>query len=385
MALTAEQRSFIETVGFMATADMKTSRILASLTIAQAILESNWGNSGLTVKANALFGIKAGSSWRGKVYSAQTQECYDGAKFTTITALFRAYGSWNESVADHSALLTGLSIYKAVIGEMDYKKACQSIYAAGYATDPSYPSKLINIIELYDLAQYDKEEKTMFTNTGLVAFAKKALNENWGYCLGSFGNVLTESFLAQKCNQGGGVGTYNTSHKDYLKKFMNRRVSDCYGLVKGYAWWNDGKVQYNSNGCADRNQEGAYNAAKEKGPIVSMPEIPGLVLWMKGHAGIYIGNGEFIECAGAPIGMRKGKIANGQVVSGSKFTHWFKDTYIAYEEAVRVEEPKYEAAEAAIDLICVKCGFVSPDYWKGLLKDVPYFLEFVTGIAGKLS
>ena len=120
--MTAEQKSFIERVGKLAAADMEKSGVLASLTIAQAILESGWGKSGLTVKANALFGIKAGSSWKGKVYSAQTQECYDGATYTTITALFRAYDSWAESVADHSALLTGMARYKAVIGERDYRR-----------------------------------------------------------------------------------------------------------------------------------------------------------------------------------------------------------------------------------------------------------------------
>lgn len=168
----------------------------------------------------------------------------------------------------------------------------------------------------------------MGTNIELVAFAKKALAENWGYCLGSFGNILTPSFLAQKLSQGGGVGVYNARHKDYLNKFLNKRVSDCYGLVKGFHWWNGGNVKYVAT--QDRNQEGAYTAAKEKGPLSTMPEIPGLVLWMKGHAGIYIGNGEFIECAGAPRGMFKGKIVGGKVTMGSKFTHWFKDTYITY-------------------------------------------------------
>lgn len=81
--MTNEQKSFIERVGKLAAADMQKSGVLASLTIAQAILESGWGKSGLTVKANALFGIKAGSSWKGRVYSAKTQECYDGATFTT--------------------------------------------------------------------------------------------------------------------------------------------------------------------------------------------------------------------------------------------------------------------------------------------------------------
>lgn len=168
------------------------------------------------------------------------------------------------------------------------------------------------------------------TNIELVEFAKKALQENWGYCLGSFGNILTPSFLQQKLNQGGGVGEYNTRYKAYLNTYLNKRVSDCYGLVKAFLWWNGGQVKYIAN--QDRNQEMAYTAAKEKGPLKTIPEIPGLILWMKGHAGIYVGNGEFIECVGAPVGMRKGKIQGGKVTSGSKFTHWFKDTYIEYLE-----------------------------------------------------
>lgn len=172
----------------------------------------------------------------------------------------------------------------------------------------------------------------MKTAQGLVDFAKKALKENWGYCLGTYGNILTPSYLKQKQSQGYGVGAYNTRHNAYLQRFINKRVSDCYGLVKGYVWWQGEDKNPNYVTKQDRNQEGAYTSAKEKGPLSTLPEIPGIVLWMKGHAGIYIGNGEFIEIAGVPVGMRKGKISNGRVVSGSKFTHWFKDTYINYDE-----------------------------------------------------
>ena len=84
MAITKEHKEFIKRMGALAAADMKKSGVLVSLTIAQAILESGWGKSGLTVKANALFGIKAGTSWKGRVYSAETKECYDGVTFTTI-------------------------------------------------------------------------------------------------------------------------------------------------------------------------------------------------------------------------------------------------------------------------------------------------------------
>jgi len=154
MALTQEQKSFIEKVGKLAVADTLKSNVLASLTIAQAILESGWGESSLTINANALFGIKATNTWKGKVYNTKTKECYNGITFTTIDACFRAYDSWEESIADHSAFLTA-SRYAAVIGERDYKKACTAIKAAGYATDPDYSAKLIKIIEQYGLTQYD--------------------------------------------------------------------------------------------------------------------------------------------------------------------------------------------------------------------------------------
>lgn len=162
---------FIDKIGKMATLDMKNTGILASLTIAQAILESGWGESTLTVNANNLFGIKATIAWKGKVYDIDTKECYDGSTFVIVNATFKAYDSWADSVADHSALLTGSSRYAKVVGETDYKVACQAIKDAGYATDPSYPSKLITLIEQYKLYEFDtyiddeQEEEEMRYNT----------------------------------------------------------------------------------------------------------------------------------------------------------------------------------------------------------------------------
>lgn len=148
------RKEFIDKIAPLAMADAQITQILPSLTIAQALLESNSGNSTLTTQANALFGIKAAGSWRGKVWDGRTTEYYNGQK-TTITAGFRAYDSWADSILDHSMLLTNNKRYSKVIGEKDYKKACQAIAAAGYATDPSYASKLINLIETYGLNQYD--------------------------------------------------------------------------------------------------------------------------------------------------------------------------------------------------------------------------------------
>lgn len=154
--MNTEQKNFIKTVGALASADMKKSGVLASLTIAQAITETGWGTSGLAVEGKALFEIKATKSWKGKVYCKDTKECYDGVNLVEVkNTAFRAYDTWEESVTDHSAFLKANKRYKEVIGETDYKKACNAIKAAGYATDPEYANKLIEIIEQYKLTEFD--------------------------------------------------------------------------------------------------------------------------------------------------------------------------------------------------------------------------------------
>ena len=152
--MTQAQKDFVARVGAMATADMNRSGILASLTIAQAILESGWGTSELATKANALFGIKADSRWNGRTYSKASQE-WNGFMNVTVIASFRAYNSWEQSVADHSAFLAAGTRYAAVIGERNYRKACTAIHKAGYATAPDYANRLIQLIETYGLAAYD--------------------------------------------------------------------------------------------------------------------------------------------------------------------------------------------------------------------------------------
>ena len=146
---------FIAKVASLAVADWKkTGVILPSVTIAQAILESGWGRSTLTVKGNALFGIKAGTSWKGKRISCKTWEIYDG-KRVDITDAFRAYDSWEESVSDHSAFLGGLSRYRNIVGNTDSEEVCRLLQQDGYATATNYADSLIKLIDQYDLTQYD--------------------------------------------------------------------------------------------------------------------------------------------------------------------------------------------------------------------------------------
>ncbi|WP_410511438.1 glucosaminidase domain-containing protein [Paenibacillus sp. BR2-3] len=156
---------FIATIAPLAVLNMQQSQIPASLTIAQAALESGWGNSGLTSRANNLFGIK-GSGPAGSV-NVQTTEYVNG-KAVKLNIAFRAYHNWGESVSDHSEIIkNGVSwnrdLYRKVIGASGIT-AAKEIAAAGYATDPDYAAKLIGIMDMYNLYQYDegaKEEEEM--------------------------------------------------------------------------------------------------------------------------------------------------------------------------------------------------------------------------------
>lgn len=135
-------------------ADMRTSGILASLTAAQALIESDKGNSGLTEKANNLFGIKG--KYEGQSVKMWTTEYYNGVK-TRVLADFRKYPSWSESIADHSAMFLRMSRYKNLIGETDWLKATVNVKADGYATLPSYTENLQKTIMTYKLYEWDAE------------------------------------------------------------------------------------------------------------------------------------------------------------------------------------------------------------------------------------
>lgn len=134
--------------------DMQTSGILASLTASQAFIESNKGNSGLTQKANNLFGIKG--KYNGQSVKMLTTEYYNGVA-QRVYADFRKYPSWQESVADHSALFNRLDRYKNLRGLRDYQLACKYVKDDGYATSPSYTNTLLNCINKYKLYLWDAE------------------------------------------------------------------------------------------------------------------------------------------------------------------------------------------------------------------------------------
>ena len=165
----------------------------------------------------------------------------------------------------------------------------------------------------------------MLTNKGLVEYAKKALSEKWGYVWGTFGQLLTESLFKQKLDQ---YPDQIGSFKNFItSNWMNRKVTDCVGLIKSYIWSGTGKLVYDSK--TDVSANGMYDKASEKGPIANIPEIPGLCVYKKGHIGVYIGNGQVIEAHGTKYGVIQTPLKG---TGSTPWTHWLKCPYITYED-----------------------------------------------------
>lgn len=155
-----DQVEFINLVKDGAIRGWSSNKILPSLSIAQAILESGWGSSKLATESNNLFGIKASKDWTGPSKLYRTAEYDKNNNKYYINAAFRVYDSWNDSVADHAKFFESTewrsNNYKKVIGESDYRKATKYLQEAGYATSQDYGRDLCNLIERYGLNQYDK-------------------------------------------------------------------------------------------------------------------------------------------------------------------------------------------------------------------------------------
>ena len=142
--------AYIEKYKTIAKADMIDYKIPASITLGQGILESGAGTGPLSQQANNHFGIKCHKEWNGpsvKYDDDTEQEC------------FRKYTEPSESYRDHSLFLTSRDRYANLfkLEKNDYKGWAQGLKDAGYATDPAYPTKLIALIERYQLHQYDAE------------------------------------------------------------------------------------------------------------------------------------------------------------------------------------------------------------------------------------
>ena len=142
-------QDYFDTYKDVAIEQMLKYHIPASITLAQGVLESGAGRSELAKKANNHFGIKC-HGWTGRKSYHDDDE---------LGECFRAYDNAYESYQDHSVFLTGSQRYSSLfrLKMKDYKGWAKGLKACGYATSPTYATRLIEIIELYKLYRYDNE------------------------------------------------------------------------------------------------------------------------------------------------------------------------------------------------------------------------------------
>ena len=150
----AQPTNYIETYQKIAIREMHRSGIPASITLAQGILESSWGNGSLALKANNHFGIKCKSTWNGSTFYIEDD---DYKKGRLIKSCFRSYDNAEDSYVDHSEFLTDNPRYERLFSyeRTDYKKWAHGLKACGYATDKRYAYKLISTIKKYELQVFD--------------------------------------------------------------------------------------------------------------------------------------------------------------------------------------------------------------------------------------
>ena len=179
------KNEFLETVSKLVVEEnnKRGNPLFSSVVIAQAICESGWGQSQIMMKANAIFGIKATSNWKGKVYNANTQECYDGSTYTNITACFRAYNSLSESISDYFDLITKSERYRKACVSNSPLECVTAIKNGGYATSPTYINTIMSIINTNNLTKYDNVEdveNSVDNSKSIEELAKEVIAGKYG-------------------------------------------------------------------------------------------------------------------------------------------------------------------------------------------------------------
>ena len=170
----------------------------------------------------------------------------------------------------------------------------------------------------------------MKTGQGLAEYALAQLGRP--YWWGCFGQRADGALYAQKKKQYPGYYTAADFPSQYGQK-----VHDCVGLIKGYLWCDNADSSPRYNAAQDVAVEGLYRKCIRKGSITTMPETPGVCVFMAnmGHVGVYIGNGEVVEAMGHAYGVVQ------TTVAGRGWSYWGMPEWIDYgaEEPYRPNVP----------------------------------------------
>lgn len=154
--MNSKQMLFLRSVYAAAQASMRAFGVPASVTIAQAILESGWGTTGLALRANNFFGIKAFAHSDPDQYIEFPTAEYVNGQRVMVEADFAKYLSPQDSFVAHARLLACAARYApAMAVRTDPESFARALQACGYSTSPTYASMLIALMQEFDLTQYD--------------------------------------------------------------------------------------------------------------------------------------------------------------------------------------------------------------------------------------
>ena len=204
--------------------------------------------------------------------------------------------------------------------------------------------KVIEDLRKMTINPYIFTDTNTKNNVDLVAFAQEACDDEWGYVWATYGLILTEESLdglqEQFPEEVGG-------ELDFIREnWLGRRTVDCAGLIKSYLWYDYemGEILYERFGIDDMRADELFEMTEDKGTLDTMPEVVGLGVWHEGHVGIYVGDGYVIHANGTHRGVEK------QLLTSTKFTHWFTVPWIAYLEPVYPKDSSEspETAETTI-------------------------------------
>ena len=188
------------------------------------------------------------------------------------------------------------------------------------------------------------------TNNQLAEFAKKKLGVKSAYMWGEFGRQITNSTINQKVTQYRAMEStkkyYTDTRVAYLRSLVGKGYfgCDCTGLYKWFIWSENDRYTPKYTKATDRNTVDMYNAATVKGDINTIPEIPGLIVYKYGHVGVYIGNGEVVECTLSSFGdgIVKTKLKDRD------WTHWLKMPEITYETEPEPQKTEFNIGDEVI-------------------------------------
>ena len=179
----------------------------------------------------------------------------------------------------------------------------------------------------------------MFTGKQLAAYCEKVYSHKWVYWYGTCGYRCTQSLYNSKKKQ---YPSHYTSSRTagYMKDIREGKwCADCVGMIKSFFWSNgvfEGPSKYASNHCPDTSANGMIALCAQTGPISTIPDIPGLVVWKSGHIGVYVGNGYTIEMKGIDYDCRRNRVKDGPWVKWGRLPA----SMISYTDEPVTPEPE---------------------------------------------